>query len=161
VVSWASHVDYTAWASMRLTEACAGLTPDELTRDFGTADKSVLRTLVHVFGADRVWLARVEGRTPEAFLTEADHDLAVLQLDWPEVLEGWKRWVAGLDEAALNGEMTYRDLKGREWRNTRWQIVAHVVNHATHHRGQVAGFLRAMGKKPPVLDEIAFFRERL
>jgi uncharacterized damage-inducible protein DinB len=33
------------------------------------------------------------------------------------------------------------------------------VNHGTHHRGQVAGFLRAMGKAPPPLDLMAFYRE--
>jgi len=39
-----------------------------------------------------------------------------------------------------------------------WQILLHVVNHATHHRGQVSGFLRAMGHTPPPLDLIAFYR---
>ena len=42
------HIAYARWASSRLVEAAAALTPDELTRDFGTADKSVLGTLVHV-----------------------------------------------------------------------------------------------------------------
>ena len=48
-----SHVGYPAWASGLLVEAAGRLTHEELTRDFGTADKSVLGTLVHVFGADR------------------------------------------------------------------------------------------------------------
>ena len=38
-----------------------------------------------------------------------------------------------------------------------WQIVMHVVNHGTHHRGAVSGFLRAMGKTPPKLDLIAYY----
>jgi uncharacterized damage-inducible protein DinB len=37
--------------------------------------------------------------------------------------------------------------------------VLHVVNHGTHHRGQVAGFLRTMGHAPPALDLIAYYRE--
>jgi uncharacterized damage-inducible protein DinB len=37
--------------------------------------------------------------------------------------------------------------------------LLHVVNHGTHHRGQVAGFLRSMGRKPPVLDLIAYYRQ--
>jgi len=52
-----SHLSYHAWASGLLVEAASRLSNEELTRDFGTADKSVLGTLVHVFGADRVWLA--------------------------------------------------------------------------------------------------------
>jgi uncharacterized damage-inducible protein DinB len=39
-----------------------------------------------------------------------------------------------------------------------WKLVFHVVNHATHHRGQVAGFLRTMGRVPPPLDLIAYYR---
>jgi uncharacterized damage-inducible protein DinB len=54
-----SHIGYTAWASGLLVEAAGGLTQEELIRDFDTADKSVLGTLVHVFGADRLWLARL------------------------------------------------------------------------------------------------------
>src|ERR1039458_4735436 len=55
-----SHIGYTAWASGLLVEAADGLTGEEPTRDFGTADKSVLGTLVHVFAADRLWLARLK-----------------------------------------------------------------------------------------------------
>ena len=43
-----THLDYTAWASARLLEAADKLTPEELTRDFGTADKSVVGSLAHV-----------------------------------------------------------------------------------------------------------------
>ena len=57
-------------------EAAGGLTQEELTRDFGTADKSVLGTLVHVFGADRIWLARLKGEPANTFLTEADYRLS-------------------------------------------------------------------------------------
>jgi uncharacterized damage-inducible protein DinB len=55
-------------------------------------------------------------------------------------------------------EVSYRDLKGNPWRTPLWQIVLHVVNHATHHRGQAAGFLRALGHAPPPLDLIAYYR---
>ena len=55
------HLDYTAWASGRLMEAATTLSPEDLLRDFGTADKTLMGTLVHVFGADRIWLARVLG----------------------------------------------------------------------------------------------------
>ena len=67
-----SHIGYHAWASGLLVEAAVTLTAEELTRDFGTADKSVLGTLVHVFGADRLWLARLQREPANRFLTDAD-----------------------------------------------------------------------------------------
>jgi uncharacterized damage-inducible protein DinB len=153
------HLRYSAWASARLLAGAADLSPDQLIRDFGTADKSVLGTLVHIFAADRIWLARVEGRPPAPFVDNADHSLDVLRRDWPVVLDRWNGWVARLDDEAVRTVLVYHDLKGREWRQSLWRIVLHVVNHASHHRGQVSGFLRALGKVPPPLDEIIFYRQ--
>ncbi len=91
-----THLDYTAWAASRLLEAPAQLSPEELTRDFGTADKSVVGTLAHVFAADRVWIGRIQGTPPAKFITDEDRDLALLQREWPVVLRAWQEWAAGL-----------------------------------------------------------------
>ena len=50
-----THLRYTAWASARIVDAASRLSDEERTRDFKSADKSVLGTLVHVYGADRVF----------------------------------------------------------------------------------------------------------
>src|ERR1051325_4483137 len=91
---------YSAWASRRLVDAAVQLPAEQLTRDFGTADKSVLGTLVHVFAADRIWFRRVEGTTPEKFIDDADYQVSVLQNDWPQVDESWRQWAAGLTDEA-------------------------------------------------------------
>jgi uncharacterized damage-inducible protein DinB len=151
------HIEYSAWASCRLLEATARLSPEELTRDFGTSDRSVLGTLAHVFGADRVWLLRVTGR-PQHGLTDADRELPTIQRDWPAVHDGWREWSSGLTDESLLTVLDYTDLRGNPWKQSLWQIVLHVVNHGTHHRGQVSGFLRSMGHTPPALDLIAYYR---
>src|ERR1700734_503822 len=115
------QLDYSAWATQRLLDVAAKLSPEELTRDFKTADKSVLDTLVHVYAADRLWLRDF-----------SDDD--VLRV------------------------ISYQDTKGRPYSQSAWQIILHLVNHGTHHRGQVSGFLRAMGHTPPPLDLIAYYR---
>jgi uncharacterized damage-inducible protein DinB len=154
------HLDYTAWASQRLVQAASALTPDELMRDFGTADHSVLGTLVHVYAGDRIWLGRIEGNPPARFIVpEQDLHLSVLQRDWPALLERWKQWSTLLTEASIHEEISYKDTRGNSSSQPIWQIVMHVVNHGTHHRGQVSGFLRAMGHRPPVLDLRAYYQE--
>ncbi|MEQ1884219.1 MAG: DinB family protein [Bryobacteraceae bacterium] len=155
----AHHIAYTRWASVRLVEAAGALSFDELTRDFQTADKSVLGTLVHIFAADRVWMARIRGDVPGPFVDATkDMHLSVLQNEWPALLEQWADWVAGLSEVAITANIPYNDLRGNPYQTPAWQILLHMVNHGTHHRGQVSGFLRAMGHKPPVLDLIAYYR---
>lgn len=152
------HIDYTAWASGLLLNSAGQLSPEELNRDFLTADKSVLGTLLHVFGADRLWLQRIHGHAPSTLLQPEDRDFARLQEAWPAVHRGWKEWAAGLSDAQAIENVSYRDMAGHPYQQPAWQIVLHVVNHGTHHRGTVAGFLRAMGHPPPKLDLIFYYR---
>ncbi len=154
-----SHIDYSAWASAQLVAAATELTQDEIMRDFGTADKSVLGTLVHLFGADRVWLSRLKQEPANVFLTEADYQLAVLQNDWPALYRRWKEWAAGISDADARAEVDYKDMRGNPYRQPVGPLVLHVVNHGTHHRGQVSGFLRAMGHTPPKLDLVFYYRQ--
>jgi len=151
-----THLAYTEWATARVIAAARELAPEELVRDFGTEDRSVLGTLTHVFGADRVWLARIQGKTQE---WPREYDLEGLQADWSAVHRRWQEWASALSESAIAERISYHDLKGHPWVSPVWQIVLHVVNHGTHHRGQIAGFLRALGKTPPPLDLIAFYRQ--
>ena len=153
-----SHLNYSEWASGRALAAAVELTPEELTRDQGTSEKSVLGTLVHVFAADRLWLARMRGQAAGPFVEESDYSLDVLRRDWPGIHAGWREWLASLTTYGFAKEIDYLDLKGRSHATLAWQIVLHVVNHGTHHRGQVSGFLRRMGRKPQPLDLIVYYR---
>ncbi len=153
------HLRYTAWASRRLVDAAAQLPAEQLTRDFQTADKSILGTLAHVFAGDRIWLARVRDEPTPPFLTEADYSLTVLQNEWPVLLERWQEWARGLTDEDTGAMVTYERL-GTKYRQPAWQVVLHVVNHGTHHRGQVSGFLRILGYPPPPLDLAAYHREQ-
>ena len=71
---------------------------------------------------------------------------------------GWRDWAAGLTDENVASEAAYQDLKGNPHTTQWWKIVLHVVNHGTHHRGQVSGFLRTMGHLPPPLDLMAYYR---
>lgn len=153
-----THLRYAAWASARIVEAASRLTEEELTRDFKSADKSVLGTLVHVYGADRVWFARIEGQPPGPLVDAArDMHLRVLQHDWPALMDRWVAWAGTLLEPTA--QASYLDLRGQPHSTPYWQIVLHVVNHGTHHRGQVSAMLRAMGHTPPPLDLIRYYRD--
>jgi uncharacterized damage-inducible protein DinB len=152
------HLDYSAWATQRLMDAAAKLSPEELMRDFKTSDKTVLDTLVHVYAADRIWLTRVLGEQRTTFVDPEDRDLTVLQSDWPALQQRWKLWLRDFTEADAGRNISYKDTRGNPYTQPVWQIVLHLVNHGTHHRGQVSGFLRAMGHTPPALDLVAYYR---
>jgi uncharacterized damage-inducible protein DinB len=152
------QLDYSAWATQRLMDAAAKLSEEELTRDFKTADKTVLDTLVHIYAADRIWLARVTAEPRATFVDPADRDLTLLQTEWPALHQRWKLWLRDFKDHDALRVIFYKDTKGRDYSQPVWQILLHLVNHGTHHRGQVSGFLRAMGQTPPPLDLIAYYR---
>ena len=152
------HLDYSAWASNRMLDAASKLSEEELSRDFKTSDKCVASTLAHAFAADRIWLQRIQGNVQNTFIDDNDRELSTLKSAWPALQERWKQWAALLTDQDVLAKISYKDLKGNPYETPLWQILLHVVNHATHHRGQVSGFLRAMGHTPPPLDLIAFYR---
>jgi uncharacterized damage-inducible protein DinB len=152
------QLDYSAWATQRLLDAAAKLSSEELARDFQTADKCVLDTLAHVYAADRIWLARVLGETRATFIDPEDRDLTVLQGEWPALQQRWKLWLRDFSNDDAKRIISYKDMRGNPYAQPVWQIILHLVNHGTHHRGQVSGFLRSMGHTPPPLDLIAYYR---
>ena len=160
LVTLRSHLDYTQWASGKLLEAAASLTPEELTRDFATADRSVIGTIAHIFAADRIWLKRIRGESPGAFLDpDRERRLDTLQAEWPRVLADWRQLAGEWTEDSMSRRIAYQQMNGQPFETPVSQIVLHLVNHATHHRGQAAGFIRAMGHQPPRLDLIFYYRE--
>ena len=153
-----TQLEYSCWANQRLIDAAGQLTAEELARDFDTADKSVLGTLVHIYASERTWFRRLTALPPITFVTDADYRMSVIEEEWPPLGRRWREWAAGLSDEDAQKSISYKDLKGNPWEQPVWQIVLHVVNHSTHHRGQVSGFLRSMDHRPPQLDLIRYYR---
>jgi uncharacterized damage-inducible protein DinB len=153
------HLRYTAWASQKLIDAVRALDPAEQSRDFGCSHNSILETLAHVYLADCVWLSRLSGNSRRSLSDPAD-DLSVqgLARDWPPLLERLIASVEVLDDAGVTRVVDYMTLDGTAMRTPVWQILLHVVNHGTLHRGQVVGMIRQLGHKPPATDLIYYYR---
>jgi uncharacterized damage-inducible protein DinB len=154
-----SHLAYTRWASEKLLAACDSLTPEQIVRDFGTANHSIEGTLLHVFFADRIWLWRMNPVGGIPLPKPEESGITFLGAAGPAVFDAWDAFGQKWTEQDLDEAVNYQTLNGTLYSTPRWQIVLHVVNHGTHHRGQVAGFLRSMGVAPPQLDLAAFYRE--
>jgi uncharacterized damage-inducible protein DinB len=147
------HLRYSTWASRKLLDAVMQLPPEQREREMNVSHKGVLETLRHIQMSDHVWLSRVLGepmQRPEG----------PIDIEWPRILARWEEWAASSAAANLNRVIAYHDLKGNPWETPLWQIVLHLVNHATLHRGQVMGMMRQVGVAPPPTDLIFFYREQ-
>lgn len=153
--------DYDAWANERARAACAPLTPEQFTRSLGSSFGSVRDTLVHIFGAQWIWLERFEGRSPDGLpAPETCPDFASVASRAGEIQHRLIGYVAGVTAADLEHTLQYRDTKGNTHQNPLGPVLQHLANHGTYHRGQITTMLRQLGAKPVSTDLIAFYRQR-
>ena len=153
-------LDYHYWARDRLLDAVATLTPEQYTRDLGSSFKSIRETVTHLYAAEWAWYERWHGRPPTALLP-ADQfpDFAALRSTWADHETKMRAFVAALGEQGPNRVIEYKLLSGHSGASPVWQMLQHVVNHASYHRGQVTTMLRQMGAQPAKpMDMIAFYR---
>ncbi len=153
--------DFNAWANNRTLEACTALAPEQLTRDLGSSFKSVRDTLAHIYGAQWVWLERWHGRVPSALPSAADFpDLETLRRRFAEIDRNLVDYVASLTGDDLQRVVSYKTTAGSAQAQPLWQMLQHLANHGTYHRGQIATLLRQLGSKATSTDLIGFYRER-
>ncbi len=153
------HLRYSGWASRKLVDAAGALSPDDRTRAMGVSHESVQKTLGHIYAADRAWYSRtVDPSTPVPPLGQ-HHSMETLTGDWAELQKKWEAWADALSDGDLERVAEYKLRDGTAGRTPVWQIVMHVVNHGTLHRGQVVAMLRQLGAKPPATDLIFYYRD--
>lgn len=154
-------LDYHYWARDRLLAAVAPLTAEQFTRDLGNSFASVRDTLVHLYGAECVWCARWEGESPGGLPDPSSFpDLDSIRTAWREQERRVRAVLERLGAAGLERPIEY-ERNGVRYAEPFWQMLQHVVNHGSYHRGQVTTLLRQLGAAPPPsLDLIAFYRER-
>jgi len=155
-------LDYHYWARDRLLEAVAPLTSEQLTVDRGNSFPSIHATIVHLYGADWIWLSRWEGVSPTALPSANEFpDLAAVRAAWRDIETRLRALVDRLGEDGIQRPIEYRGPTGVLQAQLFWQMFQHLVNHGSYHRGQVTTMLRQIGMAPPKsLDLIAFYRER-
>ena len=148
------------WARDRVLHAASPLNLEQYARPMGNSFSSVRETLNHVYLAEWIWYSRWNGVSPSAFPDMDLRDLVALREHWLELERKVRAYIDEAGEAGLNRVIPYRLMSGKESASPLWQMVVHVVNHATYHRGQVTTLLRQLGAAPPQsTDMITFFRE--
>ena len=154
---------YNRWANRRLYDAAARLSDAAYRADRGAFFfRSLHSTLNHILVTDRIWMKQLTGRgdAPDALDTILYERLADLTVAREEEDERIGAHVARLDNAALAQTLTYRNMKGAEFTNTLSELLAHLFNHQTHHRGQAHAILTSLGQDAPSFDLIQFYRAK-
>jgi len=152
---------YNRWANARLYEAALALSDSDYRRDVGVFFKSMHGTLNHLLVTDRMWLKRLtgEGQHPDRLDAIIHEDRARLALARTEEDDRITKFIASLDQGAIAGMLKYANSSGRQFEQSRAEILAHWFNHQTHHRGHAHAILSIVtGREPPSLDMVGMQR---
>lgn len=99
------------------------------------------------------------GVSPTAMPSEwKQASLDELRRAWADVGARQRAFLADLGEAALDRTVPYANIAGEPLASSISEMLRHVVNHSTYHRGQIVTMLRQLGKRPPSTDMILYFR---
>ena len=151
--------NYNYWANRRIMEAAQGLSEAEFVSRQPGSYGSVRDTLVHTMGVEWLWLQRMLGTSPARLPTPDDYaSVADIGLRWRDEEQHMREFLGGLDEAGLGRVVSYTNTRGQAYQNALWQILAHVVNHGTQHRSEVAVMLTEAGRSPGDMDFTVFLR---
>jgi uncharacterized damage-inducible protein DinB len=153
-------IDYHYWARDRLLEALEPLTPEQFTRDLGNSFRSIRDTVAHLHAAEWAWHSRWIGQSPTALLP-ADRfpDVASARQAWADSERQIRGFVDALGEQGVAKAFDYTLINGATGSSPFWQMLQHLVNHASYHRGQVTTMLRQLGAQPAKpMDLIAYYR---
>ncbi|MBP6403902.1 MAG: DinB family protein [Bacteroidia bacterium] len=155
------YVQYNLWANQRLLDIISEHCSDEqLNRELVSSFPTIRKTLLHIWGAESVWLIRLNGSSPNAW-TWMQYEGSQDELK-KEILnndQAWIDFVQDKDEKFLSAVFDYKTLDGKEYSSKRSETIHHCMNHSTFHRGQLVTMLREVGITNLVsTDFIAFCR---
>jgi uncharacterized damage-inducible protein DinB len=161
-VGWfAQLAAYNKWANARLYAAALDLSDQSYRLHIGVFFGGLQGTLNHLLLTDRIWLKRLtsEGDHPnelDAILYEDRLELTFARIAEDERLI---RVIESYDEPALKALHSYKTTSGMPQSQILGEILLHLFNHQTHHRGQAHACLSILtGGEPPSLDLLVFQR---
>jgi uncharacterized damage-inducible protein DinB len=142
---------YERWANERI------LTALEQPR---YPDERCLDLFSHILAAQQTWLNRVRREHGYVPLWER-RDIGECRLMFFQLANQWEAYLAGAADGDFARPVAYRNTQGEGFETPLTDILAHLINHDTYHRGQIVEELRSRKLVPamPVTDYIVFTRE--
>ena len=153
---------YTIWANQKILDCISNLSDDQISREITSSFSSIQKTVLHMWDAESIWWQRLKlnefiERPSDGFnegFGELSKKLAAQSKQWEE-------WVNNATETQLNHVFAYQNTKKEQFKQPVYEMLLHIFNHNTYHRGQLVTMLRQLGvEKIPPTDFIVFCRKK-
>lgn len=153
---------YNVWANTLLLSTIELLTEEQQQAEIKSSFASLYNTALHMLDAESIWWQRIKLQEridiPSQSFNGNMRDLSARML---QQNKAWQEWISNASEVSLQHEFIYRNLKKVRFKQPTYQMLLHLFNHGTYHRGQLVTMLRQLGiEKIPQTDFIVWSRRK-
>jgi len=156
------YASYNIWANQKLTELILSLSEEQQQKEISSSFPSLYKTIYHMWDAESIWWQRM--KLQERIVRPSDN----FNSSTKDIVNGllnqsrqWEEWVHSTTELSLAHVFQYRTDKKEQFKLPVYQMLMHLFNHGTYHRGQLVTILRQLDMdKIPCTDFNAWVRIR-
>jgi uncharacterized damage-inducible protein DinB len=156
------YAAYNIWANQKLFDCISNLSDDQINRDICSSFTSIHKTILHMWYAEEAWWQRLK-LVEQLDLSAArfEGSFAELVKRYGQQSSDWAEWVNNATEVQLAHVFAYQNTKKEQFKQPVFEMLMHIFNHGTYHRGQLVTMLRQLGvEKIPPTDFIVYCRKK-
>ncbi len=152
---------YNVWANHKLLYQIQQMEESTWFAETPSSFSSLYKTILHMWDAESGWFQRMRlhenivwpSRNFEPSLKDACNGLMNQSMQWESFIQDH------MNDEVMGSKLIYKNMKGQEFMQPVSEVLLHVFNHGTYHRGQLVTMMRALGETSiPQTDFIVFKR---
>lgn len=156
------YSSYNVWANKKILERLNQLSAEEIHKEIGSSFPSVYKTVLHITNTEYVWWQRLKlTEHIESLMDNYSGSFEELSNKLLQLSRQWEEWVKEVNENNLNHVFSYQNTKKELFKQPVYEMLLHLFNHQSYHRGQLVMMLRQLGAdKIPHTDFIVWSRKK-
>jgi uncharacterized damage-inducible protein DinB len=165
---------YNQWINKRIYSAAGKLNQEALSENRGAYFGSIIGTLNHILVGDIFWFKRfaqhLDNYQSLEYFRSVKKPTSLDEILHDELFELSKvrehvdavivQFISELTDEMIASTLKYKNSKGQEFNKNMGDLLLHVFNHQTHHRGQVSTLLYQAGIDVGVTDMVVGIAEK-
>lgn len=154
---------YHLWANQLLLQAILLLPEEQQQKQVGGSFPSLHLTLLHMWDAESIWWQRMKLQERVAFPSQSfEGDTSEIITALLAQNKQWNDWVSTQHELVFQHVFLYQNSRKENFKQPIYQMLLHLFNHGTYHRGQLVNQMRQLGlQKIPQTDFIVWSRKKI
>ena len=153
---------YHIWANQLLLDGIINLPEEKQNQQVNSSFPSLYLTALHMWDTESIWWQRMK-LNEHIKLPSVDFKGSLKELKGNLMLQNrqWLEWISNAGEHMLRHEFKYHNSKRESFKQPIYQMLFHLFNHGTYHRGQLVSILRQLGQERiPQTDFIVWSRTK-